>query len=296
MTGAAAVGWCASASAFRVRDQPGQTLEVLQPSISFSATDPIVSPIFLRDAPFNGPNHMSESRWLYRATGTNGADAREYGYANASVPGGPTSSGFFVGDLSGNLDAGGMDFFVTNSTSGYSFASQQRWILQPGQIGSFTGLVLTMRNTVQNTGAGAMTIHSYNYANIDPGGSTNHAFSGFSHPETVGAEALLRNIDMTYGAAPPTRDGVAFWYQVAGDGSVRDALFDNSPTILNDTVSGSPGDLEAASHWMATLAPGESMEFEAFVFFGLVPSPGSSLLLGAGLLAMAGRRRGGWGR
>ncbi len=233
-------------------------------------------------------------RWFFRASGSQGADTREYGFGNGSVPGGPTSSGFFVGDLSGNLDVGGMDFFVTNPTSGYSFSSQQRWVLQIGQVGSFSGIVLTMSNRVQNTGSGAMTIHSYQYSNLDPGGSTNHPFSGFATPQTVGAEVSLRNIDMTYGAAPPTRDGVGFWYQVAGDGSVRDSLFDNNATVLNDSVTGSPGNLEVATQWQVTLGVGESMEFETFVFFGLIPSPGSSLLLGAGLLALGGRgRRGG---
>ncbi len=295
--GATALVACAGAQSALLRDQPNQSVEAFLQSIPSSLTQNIASPTHLRLSPFgSSANHCREMRWFFRAAGSQGADQREYAFGNGNSPGGPSSAGGFVGDLTGNLDEGGMDFTVTNDTAGYAFTSRQRWTLRTRSVEGYSGTVLTMTNTVQNTGPGPMTLDVFNYADLDPGGSTLHEFRPILAPGVFGVESSLRSTDLSYAAGAlsvPRGVGGPYTtmsYQAAGDGSLRAALLDGQSTSLDGSVSGSPGDLSVATQWQMALGSGETASFEAVIFFGLVPSPGSSLLLGAGVLALCGRR------
>ncbi len=224
-----------------------------------------------------GTDQMFASWWWFRV---NGVDTREFTFGNASVAGGPTSSGAWVGDATGNLDTGGANFTVSNSTGGYSFTSQQRWQIFAGA----NGPAVIQTNTITNTGSSAMSISLFSYNDFDVNG-------------TAGTDTYSHNGNwFTISDGAFTVNWAGFnsnAFQATAFATLRGLLANTAIDNLNNTVAGSPGDFTGGYQWNLEIGAGQSATvMGSFAINGdPIPTPGAAALLGlAGLVSVRRRR------
>ncbi len=225
------------------------------------------------------PDSAFQAWWWFRGPG----DTREFTFANGTS-GSLSVSGTMVGDNTGNLDTGGYDFTVTNSS--YSFTSTQRWqIFNPSGTPG-TDVQVLASNTITNTGGSAATFSLFYYMDFDVGASTSNSASMVG-PNTMSISGASGNVVEWAGVGADA-------YQVQTYSTLRTSLSDTSVTNLNNTgLPFGPGDFTGAFQWDLTLDAGASITlYSGFTLNGpALPAPGAGALLGAaGLFAMRRRR------
>lgn len=173
------------------------------------------------------------------------------------------------------LQYGNSQLQVNVSMSLQGFAAGSRMSDLATQV-SFTNLTGT-----------AETLHIFQYSDFDlsgiSGNDTAVATNGNTIVQTDGGMILTDS-------ASPTPSG----WQIGLYPTLLNSLTNGTPTTLNDSGSGTTGDITYAREWDFTLNPAGSANSSSG--FSLdqhitVPDPGTVLLLAAGMLGLAGANR-----
>lgn len=232
--------------------------------------------------PQTGVSHARESRMFFRDEG----DTRERNWGDGSTASPPQSmSVFFVGNLQGTLDTGGIDGHLGGP--GQSLTSAQRWQISKGPDGPR----LRITENVTNAGPQDRVFFTYHYFaptldgqatnSVSPGrDTTNFLVEG---PESIMDVAAFQTGPLGGGSA----EFIGSYASV--DGSARASMFDGDIDDFGMDRSfeaGAPsGTVEIIFQWRLTLAPGESATVGYDVAF--VPAPGLAAFIGcAGLVAL----------
>ncbi len=259
-------------------------------NIPGSITDPVSGVVYtVTDAA--GPNQMERLLWFHRMGGPIGDQPREVGYGNGASPTGVSSSGFFVGDLTGNSHSGGMDFFTFDGVTGAQTGSQQRYMMRrPANL--IAGVEAC--NIITNNGQDLLEAEIFAVVDMslssspgDDSVSLGREFELFQH-DGAGGTPPAKVIAYT-GLRGETNFLAPIAMQADLDGSIFASLTDDGITMLDNTVAEGMGNVSIAFQWSFTLNPGESaaLGFE----FGFVPEPGPVALLACGAIAALRRRR-----
>ncbi len=141
---------------------------------------------------------------------------------------------------------------------------------------------LTQTVNIRNTGSAEQTFNLYNYNNIDVFGSPGNDSATQTGPNTVQfSDGQFPVVTQSYQGANAlrvdTRPNIL--------GLLTNGTVDN---VTGGVVNAGPADLEIASQFIFTLAPGASQSIS--VVTSIIPTPGAVALLGLGGL-VAGRRR-----
>lgn len=217
-------------------------------------------------------DQLFQDWWWFRGPG----DTREFTFANGAAAGGPTAAGTLVGTNTGNLDTGGYDYTVTNSTAGYAFTAQLRWQI----FGSGAGPYVVYSANIINNGNNPLALSMFHYNDFDANGTTVNTWSFADNAYTITAGAVT----LYHGADGFTARQSTQW------SALRGLLSNTAVDNLNNTDVGTPGDYTSGFQWDLNIAAGGSQMITGFLGFA-VPAPGAAALLGLGGLAAARRRR-----
>lgn len=293
---AAAAGLCVAGAAQASRATPGGqnagngVIELLSLTAGpASNTEPLYQ--FFRTDP-NDVDRLSDARLFVRLDDP--TQSREYALTSGQVNGFACSTSFF-GDLTGQNDTAGLDhaITITTPTTTHQISVQERYHI----IDTPFGPHIEARATFTNNGSSAVTLHTFQFFDIDPGGAP--AAQLFQNlPGSTGGFLLTNQggppSDSMFVDPVTARATEPVGFHAAGDGSVRNGLFDTSVTDYSqrgDDPGMGSGDFQVAYQWTLDLDPGESVTIGADFGFDVIPAPGAGALLALGALGCARRRR-----
>jgi hypothetical protein len=173
--------------------------------------------------------------------------------------------------------------------AGNGFQIIVQYALQGASVGSGTSDV-SEQIAIRNTGTTALDFHFYMYSDFDLGGTI-----GGDSVQLVGAtphEAI--QVDSATGVVSDTVvTRVPQHYESDYYAATLNRLNSGVPIILNDTSSAGPGDVTWAFEWDSVLnanGNGSTLTISADknLSTNLIPEPASLVLVGGGLLALAG--------
>lgn len=216
-------------------------------------------------------DQLFENWWHYRVEG---ADTREVRYNAAANP--------FV--AAGNTMSGTFNFA--------NFRSELSYVLTDGDGAGTQQAHLLMSNKVTNTTASAQTINIYNYADYDVNGELTDTYSYNALEQRLEISDAAPTVSTAYFKGFGATAYQAAIFTTTSGAQVRGALADADVDNLNNTVTGSPGDMTGAFQWTFTLNPGEMFTMFSVLSVNqvpVIPTPGALALVG--LAGVAGLRR-----
>ena len=167
-----------------------------------------------------------------------------------------------------------------------TFTATLKLSLSGGSSGSrWSDLSTVGRFIFTNHGATPIDYHAFQYSNFDLSGNAGNdtVVTTNSAGTFVQSDGGMR---LTAGATSvmPTH------WQIGPYSDILSSLTNTTPTTLSDSGSGGSGDMTYAREWDFSLAPGHT--FGSSLDQNItVPDPGTILLLGAGMLGLAGANR-----
>jgi hypothetical protein len=156
------------------------------------------------------------------------------------------------------------------------------YFLTGGALGS-TQSDLAEVIRITNTGSGPIDLHFFQYSDFDLcdiGGDTVNVVSGNQVRQSDGTCSLSETV-----VAP-----AADLWEAGEFPTTLDSLNDGMPTTLNGTSSFGPGDATWAYQWDRTIGAGSTFIISKDKSIQPIPEPGTLILIGAGLAALALRR------
>lgn len=238
-----------------------------------------------------GLDEFADAYWFHRIITDTDTQPRELAYGNGASPTGVASSGFFVGDLTGNLDTGGMDYFTFHQ-SGVQTQSRQRYTMPAN------GVLLAQVNAVNvvtNGGTDIIDVHMFALLNLDIGGTPGDDVLLVTRDDAIiqnnvgGGPNGAARIAPLVGFRGATEFVAPVAFEASINGAIYASLTDNGVTTLSNQVADGPGDASIAFEWFVTLAPGESAAFG--YQFGFIPAPGGAATFALAAVMTARRRR-----
>jgi hypothetical protein len=192
------------------------------------------------------------------------------------------------GDSDGDLDT----LVLTFSDAAGRFDLEARWSLTGSAFGSPSsgaGATLAFDVSVVNRTAGVLDFSLFQYTDADLFGSfaDDSAAFGASNGGSVSDGSGLATWSADWDVAPDSVEASIY-------GALLASLGDGAPTALSGALAAGTGDVTLGVGWRVLLDPGatftrgQTQEIVA----APIPEPGVAVLLGAGLAAIAARRRG----
>lgn len=218
----------------------------------------------------NGTENLFQNWFWYRGTG----DTREYALSNQTGFNQPAANLVQLQYTEPNGAGGSLIFDLTYQLTSLSATSAV----------VFIDVLITSR--------GQNDAHFFPYIDYDLAGSTSNSATLQSFGNTGGAMQVTHtsgNFGWFEIQAPG--GGVAGW-EIAPFASLRTKLA--NATVDNLSNSGSPfgpGDFTGAFQWSMQMSDGQQARLRVIKGINAVPEPGTLLAIGAGLAALAARRR-----
>lgn len=218
----------------------------------------------------NGTDNLFQNWFWYRSTG----DTREYALSNQTSFNQPAANVAQLQYVEPNAAGGRLIFDLT-----YTLTS----------IGATSAVTVI---DILVTSSGSNDAHLFPYIDYDLAGSTSNLATLQSFGNTGGAMQVTHtsgNFGWFEIQAPG--GGVSGW-EIAAFANVRTKL--SNTTVDNLSNSGSPfgpGDFTGAFQWSMQMSDGQQAHLRVIKGINAVPEPGTLLAIGAGLAALAARRR-----
>ncbi|MEW5884561.1 MAG: PEP-CTERM sorting domain-containing protein [Armatimonadota bacterium] len=218
----------------------------------------------------NGTENLFQNWFWYRSTG----DTREYGLSNQTGFSQPAANRVQLQYTEPNAAGGSLIFDLTYTLTSISGTSAVTVI----------DILVTSR--------GSNDVHLFPYIDYDLAGSTSNSAALVSFGGTRGAMRVAHtsgNFGWFEMQAPG--GGMSGW-EIAAFAGLRTRL--SNTTVDNLSNSGSPfgpGDFTGAFQWSMQMSSGQQARLRVIKGINAVPEPGTLLAIGAGLAALAARRR-----
>mgnify|MGYP002279792125 CR=1 FL=1 len=239
----------------------------------------------------DGVNQLYQ-QWFWGRIGPSGGES-SLGSALNFLHGSATDTNFVIDPHKDTLSLAYGDADLTNS----SFLVTLKLSLLGGGTGSklsdlgTQGAMYNKTLTFTNLTNTERTYHAFQYSDFDLGGNSANDTATATNANTIvqrGGGMILTDV----AAANVTPK-----WEIGPFSSILASLNDGSPTTLSDSGSGMVGDVTYAREWDFTLQPYGSpnntfaLSLDQHIS---VPDPGTILLLGAGMLGLAGASRRKW--
>lgn len=217
----------------------------------------------------DGVDHMYQQTFYYRI----GATGPESNISALTLG----TSGTLDTDFDGNQDFLFLDYV------GNGFNIEIRYSLTGGSAGSAQSDI-GEQISIFNTSGSAMDFHFFQYNDYDLGGDSSDDSATRTNNNTITQR------DNDYWMAETVATPAGSHWEIGGFPTIRTSLQDGDATTLADASSPYNGDVTWAWQWDFNIVDGGSYLISKDRRIG-VPEPASVLLLGAGLIGLAGAAR-----